>query len=167
MSEPDLFMRRDANISHCRKYRYSLSREWDSTLPKACFIGLNPSTADALEDDPTIRRCIGFAKAWGFGGLIMVNLFAFRATKPPDMLKADDPIGPTNDETIARETSAAGIVIAAWGADGGHRGRDRAVIAALSVPLHAIGLTQHGMPRHPLYMAGTSMPTLYQPPTVE
>lgn len=161
MSQPDLFMRRDAVISRCGLYRYSLTREWDASLPKACFIGLNPSTADALEDDATVRRCIGFAKTWGMGGLIMVNLFAFRATQPADMLKAVDPVGPSNDAWIRRETERAGIVIAAWGNDGGHLDRDKAVMAALTVKLTAIGRTQSGAPRHPLYMAATAQPMPY------
>lgn len=75
-------MKSDAELSKCRTYRYALWRTWDESKPFAMFVGLNPSTADELEDDPTIRRCINFSKLWGYGGLCMVNLFAYRATDP-------------------------------------------------------------------------------------
>ncbi len=75
-------MKSDAELSKCRAYRYALWRTWDESKPFAMFVGLNPSTADELEDDPTIRRCINFSKLWGYGGLCMVNLFAYRATDP-------------------------------------------------------------------------------------
>jgi hypothetical protein len=116
-------MKRSAYISPCGAYRYSLSREW-APGPACTFIMLNPSTADADIDDPTIRRCIGFAKAWGFGGLAVVNLFAFRATSPKDMQSAAEPVGPANDAAIADGVGLSTIAVAAWGVHGTYRGRD-------------------------------------------
>jgi hypothetical protein len=121
------------------------------------FVGLNPSTADAMLDDPTIRRCIGFARSWGYGGLMMTNLFAFRATLPRAMKAAIDPIGPDNDQVLRTAYLNAGIVIAAWGAHGAHKGRDVAVRAMLP-RLHYLRLTQGGHPGHPLYLPGSLSP---------
>lgn len=89
-------MDKGAIISGCGKYRYSLWRTWDKKLPKVMFIMLNPSTADAYEDDPTIRRCINFAKSWGYGGIVVGNLFAYRATNPKKLILIDDPSGSAN-----------------------------------------------------------------------
>ena len=111
-------MNKDAKLSDCRKYRYALWRTWDAEKPFVMFIGLNPSTADETEDDPTIRRCINYAKDWGYGGLCMVNLFAFRATEPNDMKNAIDPIGPENDEWLKNLSKDAGVIIGAWGNHG-------------------------------------------------
>lgn len=139
-----------AHFSPCRTYRYSLTRRWNDGLT-AMFIGLNPSTADETNDDPTVRRCIGYAKAWGYGGLVMTNLFAYRATKPADMMAAEDPIGPENDAQLRGAADAAGIVVAAWGAKGSHRLRGAAVRAMLP-RLHYLRLTQAGQPQHPLHL---------------
>lgn len=145
-----------AVLSPCRLYRYELWRRWSDAA--ACvFVGLNPSTADETNDDPTIRKCVGYAKRWGYGSLCMVNLFAFRATLPKDMLAADDPIGPDNDATLKRLAADAGIVIAAWGNDGGHLGRDKAVMAMLP-ELHCLKQNKDGSPAHPLYLRGDAMP---------
>lgn len=86
-------MIKSAIISECGKYRYSLSRIWDENKANVLFIMLNPSTADGDVDDPTIRRCIGFAKSWGYGGIYVGNLFAYRATDPKELLKVENPIG--------------------------------------------------------------------------
>lgn len=102
----------------CRTYRYTLSRIWDDSKQYALFIGLNPSTVDETEDDLTIRRCIRFARDWDFGGLYMLNLFAYRATKSPDMKAANDPIGPDNDKWLTGLAAHAGIVVAARGNGG-------------------------------------------------
>jgi hypothetical protein len=148
---------RSADFSLCRTYRYTLWRVWNSKAPPACFIGLNPSTADELEDDPTIRRCMRFAKAWGYGGLVMANLFAFRATDPRMMKAAIDPVGPDNDAWLLRLADKAGIVIAAWGNHGSFMGRDRRV-AGIIENLHCLGTTKDGSPKHPLYLrAGTAL----------
>ncbi|HEC24975.1 MAG TPA: DUF1643 domain-containing protein, partial [bacterium] len=100
-----------ANLSECRKYRYALWRTWDELKPCAMFIGLNPSTADETEDDPTIKRCINYSKDWGYGGLCMVNLFAFRATSPSDMRASIEPIGSDNDEWIQKLSKEAGVIV--------------------------------------------------------
>lgn len=95
-------MKKYATLSEDRKYRYTLTRIWDETKPKVMFIGLNPSTADETKDDPTIIRCINFAKSWGYGGLEMTNLFAFRATNPKVMKNEKEPIGKDNDTWLKK-----------------------------------------------------------------
>lgn len=135
------------------RYRYLLWRRWadaDSLL----FIMLNPSTADAAQDDPTIRRCIGFARAWGFGGVEVVNLFAWRATLPRDLARARAPVGPHNDRAIVEAAARSRAVIAAWGVHGALRGREAEVARLLaSTRLRCLGTTIEGAPRHPLYVA--------------
>lgn len=141
-----------------RLHRYTLWREFDlSCREYVQFIGLNPSTADEVQDDPTVRRCIDFAKRWGFGALCMTNLFAYRATDPDVMKAAVDPVGPDNDAWLARIAIGAGLVVAAWGNHGEFMGRDRAV-AALLPRLMCLGTTKTGAPRHPLYIKGTTTP---------
>lgn len=148
----DLLTESAATISPCGLYRYRLSRRWSSG-PTCVFVMLNPSTADARHDDPTIRRCIGFAKREGCGSLVVVNLFAFRATSPADMKAATDPVGLENDEHITRAmVDADGPVIAAWGAHGSYRGRDGHVRLLTDVPLSCLSLTKSGAPGHPLYI---------------
>jgi hypothetical protein len=142
-----------AIFSPCERYRYELTRTWSDGRGLWCaFIGLNPSVATATDDDATMRRCTGFAKAWGFGGLIMTNLFAFRAQDPRDMLRADDPIGPENDRYLVALPERAETIVAAWGAYGGYLDRDRTVCRLLGDRLKHIGLTKDGYPRHPLYL---------------
>ena len=135
-------------------YRYRLWREWAPELGRCCFVMLNPSTANAEQDDPTIRRCIRFATDWGFGRLDVVNLYALRSTNPKALRSHHDPTGPRNDEAI-REAVHGATVVAAWGA--GHRSPHR-VEQVLSLieplePVHALGFTASGAPRHPLYVA--------------
>lgn len=155
-------MQKSARFSDCRTYRYSLWRNWRGLLSNAngyaMFVGLNPSTADETSDDNTVRRCIEFARAWGYEGLCMTNLFAFRATDPADMKKADDPVGPENDQTLIDLAKAAGVVIAAWGVHGTYRHRHLAVRAMLP-NLHYLRLTKDGHPWHPLYLPKTLTPT--------
>ena len=144
-----------AHISDDGVYRYSLRRTWDRRLGSCLFIMLNPSTADANRDDPTIRKCIRYAKAWGFGQLLVGNLFAFRATDKSAMLCQVSPVGPQNDETLVALASEAAVTIAAWGTDGGHLRRDQEVLRLLR-PLTAIqclGANQNGTPPHPLFQA--------------
>lgn len=148
-----------AVISACEQYRYALTREWDRRTPPLTFLMLNPSTADATKDDPTIGRCIGFAKDRGYGALRVLNLFAFRATNPEDMIAAPDPVGPENDnhirEAFKSAAEAGAPVIAAWGANGVHAGRDatvRALATECGVTLMCLGTTKDGHPRHPLYV---------------
>jgi hypothetical protein len=154
-------MLRSADLSTCGQYRYSLTREWSQSGGLVLFIGLNPSTADAMKDDPTIRRCASFAEAWGYGGLLMANLFAYRATDPADMLDVLDPVGPTNDACLRRMASKARLVVAAWGTHGTHLGRD-AQVRAMLPRLHYLRLTKDGHPGHPLYLPGHLTPTLWE-----
>lgn len=155
-----------ASFSKDRMYRYTLWRTWDKLRPKLMVIGLNPSTADETALDPTLRRCIGFASTWGFGGLVMTNLFAYRATDPKAMRKAEDPVGPANDDYLKALAVASRLVLAAWGTHGCHRGRDRTVMRLLTiagVKLHTLGLTNNGSPRHPLYVKADTKPVLFRP----
>lgn len=152
-----------AVLSDDGRYRYELTRTWGAE-PQATFVMLNPSTADADVDDPTIRRCIGFAKSWGCGGLVVVNLYALRATDPADLWRADDPVGPDNDAHLALAlylaARSSGPVVAAWGA---HARPDRVelfadVAASLGVPLLALKVTKAGAPGHPLYLRADAEP---------
>jgi hypothetical protein len=145
---------RSAIISECGLYRYTLGRQW-AAGPPLNFLMLNPSVADATDDDPTIRKCLGFARRWGFPGIVVTNLFAFRATAPADMRRASDPVGPENDDRIVAEAKRAGLVVAAWGTDGGFRGRDRVVkrlLIGAGVTIHAARFTKDGHPWHPLML---------------
>lgn len=146
-----------AIFSHCRNYRYMLIRNWSAGTRSMAFIGLNPSTADETKDDPTIRRCMGFAKAWGYDTMFMVNLFAFRATNPKAMLDAADPIGPENDHALQRVCSSVELVVAAWGVHGVHKARD-AVVSLMIPNLQCLGTTKAGHPRHPLYIRKDAKP---------
>jgi hypothetical protein len=121
------------------------------------FVGLNPSTADETQDDPTIRRCINFAKAWGYSGLCMTNLFAYRATRPKDLMAAADPVGCENDAHLLALASEASVIVAAWGANGTHKGRNVEVRRLLPT-LHCLALTKDGHPGHPLYLQKTLIP---------
>lgn len=145
-----------AIFSPCRTYRYQLWRRWGPGQP-VVFIGLNPSTADESQDDPTIRRCIGYAQAWGYPALLMLNLFAFRATNPKDMMIAKDPVGPENDRHLLKECLGR-MTIAAWGKDGSHLGRS----ASIAIHgLHCLKLNHDGSPAHPLYLKKTLTPAPY------
>ena len=117
----------------------------------AMFIGLNPSTADETNDDNTVRRCIKYAQNWGYAGLCMTNLFAFRARSPEVMKAAKDPIGPDNDRTLADMAECAGVIVAAWGVHGIHLNRDKEVRKILP-HLHYLRLTKEGFPGHPLFL---------------
>lgn len=138
-----------------RAYRYLLTRIWDPTVAPVVFVMLNPSTADALEDDPTIRRCIGFARRHCAGGIVVVNLFALRSTDPRVLRDHPDPVGRLNDVFIRQATSGASLVVGAWGAAGLEHGRGASVAKALTgrgVALRCLGTTSTGQPRHPLYL---------------
>jgi len=152
-------VRRRTIFSACRTFRYVLWRELDADNPRyALFIGLNPSTADEVADDPTIRRCKDFARRWGYGAVCVVNLFAYRATKPTELKAAPAPVGRANDRWLVRVASKAAVVVAAWGVHGSFAGRDQAVISLLSVPLSYLAFTKGGHPRHPLYLKRTCVP---------
>jgi hypothetical protein len=141
--------------STARTYRYLLTRIWEPAVKPVVFLMLNPSTADALEDDNTIRRCTSFARREGAGGLIVVNLFGLRSTDPRALLDHPDPVGRYNDAFIRQATDQADTVICAWGAApiAGERGREVAVrLAGRRIALHCLGMTSLGQPRHPLYL---------------
>ena len=141
----------DAVLSPDRVYRYSLRRVWEPSTPLVMFVGLNPSTADETQDDPTIRRCIGFARKWSFGGMIVVNLFAYRATNPRELRCVADPIGPDNDTWVMRGQEETALVVAAWGNGGIYRGRAEEVLPMLRHP-HALAINKTGQPAHPLFL---------------
>ena len=138
-----------AIFSPCRTYRYVLTREWLGGNGVVNFVGLNPSTADETQDDPTIRRCVGYAKAWGFSGLCMLNLFAFRATDPKVMLAAVDRVGPENERWLHRCITTNEITVAAWGVIGGDYGN---FVRARYPQMKVLRLTKDGHPSHPLYL---------------
>jgi len=150
-------MKIGAKFSTCRKYRYALWRTWDESKPYAMFVGLNPSTADEVEDDPTVTRCINFAKSWGYGGLCIANIFAYRATKPSDMMAAQEPIGSSNDDWLIKLACDAGVVVAAWGNGGRHQNRSKHVVKLLP-KLHCLKMNTSGEPAHPLYLNSDSQP---------
>lgn len=155
-----IVMERRCEFSDDRLYRFTLWREWDMMNSRyAMFVGLNPSTADEIKDDPTIRKCIGFAKRWGYGALCMTNLFAFRATDPRKMKGCSKPIGVQNDRWLAACARDAAIVVAAWGINGEHMGRDQEVVKLVD-NLHYLRSTKHGHPEHPLYIPYEITPKL-------
>ena len=151
----------NARFSRCKSYRYSLSRSWNGGSGKALFIGLNPSTADQHEDDPTIRRCVGFACAWGCNSMEIVNLFAFCATKPEDLKRSAKPIGRNNDRWLSAAISDAALSIACWGNHGAYLGRSDKILERYP-DLLCLGINASGTPKHPLYIKATQTPFAYR-----
>lgn len=151
---------KSALLSPCGTYRYWLSRVWDESLPACAFIMLNPSTADAEKDDPTIRRCIGFAESWGYGALNVYNLFALRSTKPQVLYAHSDPVGPDNDAHLSQIPESA-CVVAAWGNHGDFRSRSFSVRRMFKGRLKNLGLSLQGQPLHPLYLPAYLKPQEY------
>jgi hypothetical protein len=151
----------NAVFSPCRIWRYALRRQW-STGDRVCFILLNPSTADETQDDPTIRRCIRYAKDWGYGGMVLGNIFAFRATNPCDMRAAADPVGKLNDSwLLALAAEAQGNIVCGWGNHGAFMGRGAAVLQMLREndwKPKALAKTGTGEPGHPLYLRANLLP---------
>lgn len=169
-------IKRSAEVSKCGRYRWWLQRSWslrnaDGThrigRGVVSFIMLNPSTADALQDDPTIRRCIGFAKSWGFNTLSVRNLFPWRATDPKELLKAEDPTGGYLGDIELTTALTADFVVAAWGANVPFKRDTEAmemfVRFAPMVPIYCLGKTKNLCPRHPLYVKADQQPVLFQP----
>lgn len=160
----------DAEFSARRHYRYTLTRRF-ADGPAVAFIGLNPSTADEHQDDPTIRRCLGHARRWGYGELVMLNLYAWRSTDPRGLLKCEQPEGePIADADrnlirIAHVAHRARLVVCAWGANPGptpgRAERVLNVVRSVGTPIVALGLTKHGQPRHPLYTKSDITPVPY------
>ena len=152
-----------AEFSDCRTYRYCLWRRWDKSKPYMMIIGLNPSTADETEDDPTIRRCKRFASDWGYGGIVMTNLFAIRTKDPKIMMAHNSPTGRYNDEYLSKLSVYAGLVLAAWGNHGTHLSRDWEVrkLIEQTTQMYCLGLTKIGQPRHPLYIKADTNPVRF------
>lgn len=153
-------------------YRYQLRRSWGTEKePSVCWIMLNPSTADADLDDPTIRRCTAFSNRWGFGHLIVANLFALRATSPKALLAAPDPIGSANDAHILAAAGESDQVIVAWGTHGTLHNRAAKVTQLLTGAgnhrLLCLERTKDGHPKHPLYVRGERRPEVYREPLAE
>lgn len=159
-------MKKTAIISDCGTYRYQLTRQWDEYAPKVMFLMLNPSTADADEDDPTIRRCVNFAKSWGYGGIIVGNLFAYRSTDPGKLINVQNPIGPDNEMHLQMMFREVDRIVTAWG-NGYHVNRVFKVfprynpLTAAGSKLHYLNLQACGHPMHPLYQKGTLTPKKY------
>lgn len=171
LTERDSLIESLATFSPCRRWRYALSREIvdpqfgcldeDERGGTITFVGLNPSTADETSDDPTIRRCVRFARDWGFGRLKMVNLYAWRSTDPSGLWLADDPVGPENDHNLSLAFGGSDKIVAAWG---GNARADRLAQFAETFggwQFWALGVTKDGAPRHPLYMRADSQPAIY------
>jgi hypothetical protein len=144
-------MKKGAHISIDKKYRYSLYRIWNDELPKVAFICLNPSIADDKIDDPTINRCIEFAKSWGYGGFYMLNLFAFRATNPSELTKVNDPIGMDNQNVILETITKVDKVICAWGNEGILLNQNKKILSIIENP-YCIKINSSGEPSHPLFL---------------
>lgn len=150
-------MSRLTAFSSDRRHRFTLWREWDENKLPCVFICLNPSTADEQQDDPTVRRCIDYAKRWGYGSFCMLNLFSLRATDPKVMKASFEPHLPANDLFILETVAEAGHAHCAWGNDGAHFDRAEEVLRKLRalqppVALFHLGLTGKGQPKHPLYL---------------
>jgi hypothetical protein len=147
-----------ALFSEFREWRYSLWRIWNSEKPTIAFIGLNPSTADETQNDPTVRRCIGFAKAWDYGGMYMLNLFGLRSTDPKLLYEHDAPLGEQNIETIANVCEFVSKIVLCWGNHGAYLNQGRLLVRVLrglgyGDKLWAFGITKRQQPKHPLYLA--------------
>ncbi len=165
-----------AAFSPCRLYRYTLERWWAGMFAdrRYCdFIMLNPSTATAQEDDPTVRRAADFAKRWGYAGLVVTNLFAYRSTDPGRLYHAREEhwylskpicgiVGPENDAAILNVAKGASLVMVAWGVHGAIQDRGLRVLELLEgIPCYCLGVTKEGFPKHPLYVSGGTQPIIF------
>lgn len=153
-------VRSDAVMSPCKRYRYQLTRTWDDAGPMIEFVMLNPSTADAHSDDPTIRRCMAFAKRWGYGRVVVRNLFALRATNPQALLAVSggllEALGPWNANYLER--TSADCTIAAWGAHAAALEWFAAGHRIVRPRLYCLGTNDGGSPKHPLYVPSSRTP---------
>lgn len=150
-----------AVYSDCERYRYLLTRIWEPEGRRALFIMLNPSTATEVQNDPTVERCERRARALGFGGFRVANIFAWRDTDPKNMRAADAPVGAQNDAQIVESCDWADQIIAAWGSHGDHLGRGAAmetILRKTGRPVFHLGLTKAGHPKHPLYISYAQQP---------
>ena len=149
-----------ARMSECGQYRYELWRTW-SAAPALGFVLLNPSTADAVKNDPTVERCERRARSSGYGGVRIVNLFALRATDPGELYTHPDPVGPDNDAAIEACVRDVQLLICGWGKHGAHLDRATQVLGrlrALGAVPHYLALNRDGSPRHPLYVGYGAQP---------
>ena len=155
-----LTITRTATFSRCLDYRYTLERRWNSETAdkRVVFVGLNPSTADHRVDDPTIRRCIGFARSWGYNVLTVVNLFAYRTPYPSELRKASDPIGSSNSRHLGRVIRESDLVIACWGRHGSWQAQDKRLEKRFKDRLNCLAINNDGSPAHPLYQRATVTP---------
>ncbi|MBX3059497.1 MAG: DUF1643 domain-containing protein [Anaerolineae bacterium] len=150
-------MKTTAVISSCQQYRYELRRVWDEAEALVLFVCLNPSVADGELDDHTSRVCIQYARRWGYGGLIIGNLFAYRSTNPAALYQVADPVGPENDAWLRKLQKEAALTVCAWGARGAYQNRDETVLTFLRSP-HCLVKLKDGRPGHPLYKRADLQP---------
>ena len=147
-----------ALFSRCRRWRYLLWRRWGDG-PVANFLMLNPSTADEFKLDPSCTRARNYAERWGYGAILITNIFGWRATDPEEMKSVKDPVGRGNDRAILKAATESKIVVCAWGNHGAHRDRAQRVAALLKgIPLYALRVNADGQPAHPLYLPQTLTP---------
>lgn len=158
-----------ANFSDCHKYRFTLWRRWNfgSDPRTVMFIGLNPSTATHIENDPTVTRCINFAKLWGYDQMAMMNAYAYRSTDPKKLDQVDDPVGfIDNDRALKHMSEGSEMVIAAWGANCSEF-RQKEICKLLGRQLYCLGKTKRGFPKHPLYLRADTQPEPFYIPIGE
>jgi hypothetical protein len=164
MSTP--YLQASALLSVCARYRYRLDRMWSAEGPRVLFVMLNPSTANSLQDDPTLRRCVAFARAWGCGALTVVNVYAWRATNPRDIPR--EPMmarGPENERHLREAAQGVWAVVCAWGRSAHHADAARTLNLlknATTAPVLCLGTTADGAPRHPLYLPNNTPVTSYE-----
>jgi hypothetical protein len=154
-----------AEFSEDRVYRYSLTRHWNQDGKLVNFVMCNPSVADEMNNDPTIRRCISFADRWGYGGLVVTNLFAYRSTDPRQLRNVNDPVGPENDQYLLKYAHQCHKTVCAWGNHGTYRSRHQQVVDLLKdqVILFCLALTGSGQPHHPLRLKGNLNHRIWYP----
>lgn len=154
-----------AIYSDCEQYRYILNRRWGPASKNlAVFIGLNPSTATEYQNDPTVARCINYAKAWGYDTMTMLNAFGLRSTDPRGLKAIDDPIGPDNDRYIIEQTKLASRIILCWGTHAAYLERGTQLqkqLCKLRRKLFCLKVTKNGFPSHPLYLRKDLQPISY------
>lgn len=156
-------MRGWATFDETRTYRYTLGRRWKPGGSRVCFCLLNPSTADEHVLDPTLTRCLGYAKRWGFHAMEVTNVFALRSTDPKGLRGVDDPVGPENDAYIVDIARGADLLVVGWGTHARLNDRQERVLDLLrpvSSPM-CLGVTKHGFPRHPLYLRADLEPVAF------
>jgi hypothetical protein len=159
-----------AVLSECGNYRYELSRIWDTTKPMVMFLMLNPSTADANKDDNTIRRCIAYAKSWGYGGVFVGNLFAYRATNPKELLNVKNPVGEKNQSHLIKMSLKTDMTICAWGNSSIVEKLTKSLgyfkpLSGLQNRFNYLELSKNGTPKHPLYLKCNLLPIKYEIPS--